>query len=191
MTSSENSDENDDYDLLITRASKYNRETEATALADVGNVKPTRVTVRGKNFFLCEEHGKKDSKNSNWKWLPSNADCTSCIMYETRDSLPNGLLPKWKEVLEYLITMRSNNNGMQVNNIRLCATDLALHWIFCTVYLHTIAAIEHAISKLDESYKVLKKSASKKSISASHWAKYSLFLQQQKNLFDIKESKEQ
>ena len=80
---------------------------------------------------------------------------------------------------------------MQVNNFRLCATDLALHWIFCTVYPHTIAAIEHAISKLDESYKVLKKSASKKSISATYWAKYSLFLQQQKNLFDIKISKEQ
>ena len=41
------------------------------------------------------------------------------------------------------------------------------------------------------SYKVLQKSASKKSISATHWAKYSLFLQQQKNLFDIKGSKEQ
>ena len=54
MTSSENSDENDDYGLLITRASKYNRETEATALADVGNVKPTKVTMREKNLFLCE-----------------------------------------------------------------------------------------------------------------------------------------
>ena len=109
MASSESTDENSDYELLITRASKYNRETEATASADVGRVKRTSTTKLRKYFFLCEKHGNTGSK---WKWLPSNADCSLCTMFETRDSLPNGLLPTGKEVLEYLITMKSNNNGL-------------------------------------------------------------------------------
>ena len=85
MASSESTDENSDYELLITRASKYNRETEATALADVGNVKPTRVTVRGKNFFLCEEHGKKTARivigNGYRRML--TAHHASCMKRET------------------------------------------------------------------------------------------------------------
>ena len=137
--------ENSDYELLVTRASKYDRETLLTTSANEKK-SARRTTNRGKNFFICKEHYMK----GKWTWSPLNASCSSCIMYETREYLGNGTLPTGKEVLEYLIMLRASNNGLQVNNIHICAADLALRWIFCTVYPHSLTAIEKVILIMDE-----------------------------------------
>ena len=152
---------NDDFEVLITRASKYEKnvsDTTATASS-------TRTTHRGKNIFLCREHY---NAIGTWTWSAASSDCNSCIKYETRKAFGNGTLPTGNEVMEYLLTLRTENNGLHVNSVGICSTDFALHWIYCTVYPYTLRGIEQSIKKMDDNYKQLKKSSSRKKLSETN-----------------------
>ena len=57
--------------------------------------------------------------------------------------------------MEYQLTLRTENSGLHVNNINVCSTDLALNWIYCTVYPYTLRGIEKRVKTMDDSYKEL------------------------------------
>ena len=174
MANENTEDEDRNYDILITRA-----KTVIIIFQQLLLVYEKQLEV--KTFFLCREVYNEVGK---WIWNPSiNADC--CIKYEIWESLENGTLPTGIENMKYLITLRAENNGEQVNNINFCAVHLVLQWIYCTVYPHTMVTVEESIRIMDGTYKALKKYSSK-TPSEKHWTTYCSFLEQQTNLFDIR-----
>ena len=92
--------------------------------------------------------------------------------------------------MEYLLPLKIKNTGKYVNNLCKCSVQLVLQWMFCNIYPQTIAGVTNCITKMDESYKTLKKSSSKKSTSAKHWNDYEIFVELQMNLFVIKTTEE-
>ena len=118
-------------DILITRAHEYDRvvkETDSESVASKGN----RVKLQKQNnFFSCRDH----YTNPSAVWQEDiHGSCMKCLKYELLEQLPNGHLPNGLEVLEYLVTSKTENAGRQTNNNLLVAQDLCLQWIFCNIY---------------------------------------------------------
>ena len=165
----------EEIQVLKTRAREYvkvdNHETNSTP-------KPKR-TARNKNFFLCKVHHTLPQE-----WKEECNDCNNCFKIELLECLPLGVLPNGQEVLEYLITLKTQNPGSRDNYERKVAKDLVLQWIFCNVYPKALRKVEKDIISLFEYYKTLKKRAKSKK-SDEYWVKYDGFVKKQMHLFDI------
>ena len=62
------------------------------------------------------------------------------LPYDSR--LFPAVLPRQRDVLLYLLTKRKENAGLHgTNHNRKCTMDVALHWIYCNVYLLSINGI--------------------------------------------------
>ena len=116
-------DIDEEVDALVTRSAVY---------LDVPNdlSSPKRRIVKKSPFLKCKIHFQVQKTASQDSWMKENTDCSDCIKFETRETLPNGLLPNKKELLEYLITLNQDYTGQRVNTNRLCSLDLMLHWIY-------------------------------------------------------------
>ena len=66
-------------------------------------------------------------------WLCKN-HYEFCIKYEISESLDNGILSNGKEIMEYLLKLKSKNTGKHVNNLYECSVQHVLQWMFCNVY---------------------------------------------------------
>ena len=102
-------DEPSNFEYLVTRAACDEKGTPVHFTPQSG-----KSSNRGNNFFLCKQHYEESKK---WLWIPGiSSECTSCIKYEARDSLGNGVLPTGKEVMELLLTFKNKNTGKHINN---------------------------------------------------------------------------
>ena len=173
-------------DILITRAHEYDRvvkETDSESVASKGN----RVKLRKQNnFFLCRDH----YTNPSAVWQEDiHGSCMKCLKYELLEQLPNGHLPNGLEVLEYLVTLKTENAGRQTNNNLLVAQDLCLRWIFCNIYPKDIRSVERDVKTMWESYDTLRK-RTKSNKTDTYWEKYTKFSKKQLELFNIVAGKE-
>ena len=63
-----------------------------------------------------------------------NSQCSSCIKYEFREEFRNGIPPRQKEILEYLLTIKIKLTGKHFDNSREVAMGLKRQWIYYNVY---------------------------------------------------------
>ena len=128
-------------------------------------------------MFNCIEHHKTPQ---TW-----TGDCENCIKYDVVESLGSGRLPSQKQILEYLITTKSNNTGKHINTERQVAMDVALVWISCNIYPKRLDnEISNMIKTIYKEYEGLKKKANSNK-SDYYWEKFGKFTANQKQLFDI------
>ena len=150
------------------------------ALENTSSTTSKQRKLRPQNkFLLCKDH--YISPDEKWKENIHGA-CEKCFKYRIRETLPNGHLPNGHEVLEYLFTLRSRNNGRQINNTRLVTQDLCLHWIYCNVYPASIRSVEYSVEKLAGEYDRIKKWAKK---TDQYWQNFDKFCANQQSVLDI------
>ena len=117
-------EEQEQFHLLVTRAKEYDlHEGQVSA----STPKP-KLLKRNATFVKCREHVNL----TNTRWETVNEDCNMCMNFEVKRHLKNGLLPRGKDVLEYLLTIKADNSSQHdINNERQCAMDIILQWIYC------------------------------------------------------------
>ena len=171
-------DEEAQYNTLVTRAREYEIQEETFTSS---TPKP-KILKRNSNFLKCKEH----SNIANLRWETINENCKSCLNFEMKLKLKNGVLPRNKDVLEYLLTIKMDSSGQHNSNNheRQCAMDVILQWIYCNVYPTTITPTAKKIKEMFEEYKHLKKYPNNKKGNA-YWQRFENFVEQQHSLFDI------
>ena len=171
-------DDIEEMEVLVTRASQYCRPTETCSTPYQGK---NKSSIRNSAYLKCKEHDYNSSKN----WTEVNTACSSCLKYSTSsEGLCNGVLPRGKDVLSYVLSLKRMNSGKKINNEHECAMDLVLHWIYCNVYPISIAATKKRIYAMVGIYENLKKHPQKKK-GDTYWTKLHNFIQTQRELFDI------
>ena len=68
----------------------------------------------------------KSKQENRYIWTDLNSQCSSCIKYEIREEFRSGILPRQKEILEYLLAIKMKLTGKHVDNSREVAMDLKL-----------------------------------------------------------------
>lgn len=175
-------DRNTDVDVeemetLVTRASIYSRELGMSS--STSNQMISKSSIRNSAFLKCKEH--MQSKN----WTDINSACSNCLKYSVNcEHLSNGILPRGKDVLSYLLSLKCSNSGKSVNSIHDCAMDLVLHWIYCNIYPISIAAVKKRIIVMFEKYNKLKRYPQKKK-GHTFMKNLDEFIKSQNTLFDI------
>ena len=167
-----------DLELLVTRAGEYSKESNSVSTPT--QPKP-KNSARNSAFLKCEEH------DTSKTWTDINSSCSKCIIYSLGcDNLPNGILPRGKDVLSYLLTLKRMNSGKSwINSEHNCAMDLVLHWIYCNVYTISVAATKSRIIEMFKLYEGLKKQPKSKR-GPTHWGRLAKFVKSQNELFNIK-----
>ena len=113
-----------------------------------------------------------------------NSLCISCITYEIREEFRSGILPRQKEILEYLLTIKTKLTGKHVDDSREVAMDLKLQWIYCNVYPLTVNAIKKRIDSIFDEYTYLMQVSNDKK-KDTYWNQYSVFVNNQPSICDI------
>ena len=143
------------------------------------NVVPEKLPARN-NYFLCENHYGSDS----WNEIV-NGQCKSCVRYCVITNVDGGLLFLGKDVMSFLLTLKSNSTGKHENAELLCAQRLFGHWTHCNVYpARILGEIMYKVKKMYDDYRYLKKYEKLKK-TQNYWTKYELFIKTQNSLFDI------
>ena len=92
-------------------------------------------SYRSKNFFLCKNHYDVAKK---WSWVPSNSSsCQFCINMKLEKAWVMAFYQNGKEIMEYLLILKSKNTGKPVNHLYKCSVQLVLQCIptnYCWCY---------------------------------------------------------
>ena len=126
----------------------------------------------------------KSKQENRYIWTDLNSQCSSCIKYEIREEFRSGILPRQKEILEYLLTIKTKLTGKHVDDSREVAMDLKLQWIYCNVYPLTVNAIKKRIDSIFDEYTYLMKVSNNKK-KDTYWNRYSVFINNQTSICDI------
>ena len=165
-----------DYDSLVTRTHEYQRTLESP-LSSPPSRKKGFLPKRNHVYLKCKAHTNPNVAKSKDSWKEENTTCSSCIKYESRDYLRSGILPIGKEVMEYLLTLRSKLNGLPGDKQRLVALDVKLHWIFCNVYPLSLVTIRERVDTMFKEYQYLNKVINdKKKEGSTYWNRFEEFL---------------
>lgn len=175
MEVNENVHDIEEMELLVTRAGKYSKQDICST--PTSNPK-AKSSIRNSAFLKCKEH------DGSKTWSDQNTNCASCIKYISCENLGNGTLPRGKDVLSFLLSLKRTNTGKTKSSEHECTMDLVLHWIYCNVYPLSIASVKRRINLMVETYNHLKKYPNKKKGDA-YWRKFEDFIQSQNSLFNI------
>ena len=89
------------FRTLVTRANSFQ-------FHDTSNIPPPRQSIkhskRNTTYIKCTLHNPKSKKGDLWK--PENTDCSSCILFDPSENLPNGVLPTRKATIESLLHLK-------------------------------------------------------------------------------------
>ena len=180
-------DNEDEYLTLITRAQEYQRSCDNPLSSPSSSTKKKSPLPKRNSMYLkCKAH---TTTQKNDKWSQENTTCSSCLKYEIREEFRPGLLPLEKDVLEYLLTLKSKQWGKQQGNATLVSKDIKLHWVYCNVYTLSVRQIKRKVDRMYERYDYLKKVSNNKK-KGTYWTKYSEFIISQNSLFDVLADKE-
>ena len=123
------------FNTLVTRAATYVKPLqfhEATS----SSPQPTKRRKRNSFFIKCSKHNPPSKKNDIWK--TENIECSSCVLFNPSENLPNGVLPTRKAIIENLLQMKeeasTKGQSSKLSQSWLLSKDIALHWIFCNIY---------------------------------------------------------
>ena len=117
------------YSFLVTRTSEYREVAETILSTNTSAPTPVRhpkmLPKRNAVYNKCRDHCPitRASKKTD-VWTDLNSQCSSCIKYEIREEFRSGILPRQKEILEYLLTIKMKLTGKHVDNSREVAMDL-------------------------------------------------------------------
>ena len=118
-------EDEEEYKLLRTRVSLYKRPVDVPT--DI-SLTPIWKTKRNTKFMKCEAHFPKGKLKSQDLWMQENTECTNCFKIDLVQNLPNGVLPKTIDVLQYLLTIKAKHDGQHnFNSIYEASMYLALH----------------------------------------------------------------
>ena len=133
----------EEKETLVTRAGIYIRERSEAKKESSTATSSSRKSARNlkSRHFKCRFH---DSANASG-WTEENSSCDSCFHLEHREELPNGILPRIKHVLEYILTLKHVNNGKHVDVDRMAAQDVIMHWVYCNCYAVDVRAVMREI----------------------------------------------
>ena len=178
-----------EYSFLVTRASEYREVAETIPSTNTSAPTPVRhpkmLPKRNAVYNKCRDHCPitRASKKTD-VWTDLNSQCSSCIKYEIREEFRSGILPRQKEILEYLLTIKMKLTGKHVDNSREVAMDLKLQWVYCNVYPLTVNAIKEKIDSIFDEYTYLMKVPNDKK-KDTYWNRYSVFINNQTSICDI------
>ena len=148
-----------EYLSLITRAHEYQYQKD-NPLKSPPTKRKSPLPKRNSTYLKCKAHISTTQKND--KWGQENTNCSSCLKYEIREEFCSGMLPLEKEVLEYLLTLKSKQSGKQQDNENLVSKDIKLHWVYCNVYTTSLRNIKRKVDSIVQSYNYFKKISNKK-----------------------------
>ena len=135
-----------EFMTLATRAAEYQRPsidpTHAPTASPTERRESDKLPKRNTVYLKCKDHCVKTKDKF---WTEENTSCLSCLKYDVCNNFRNGVLPREKEVLEYLLTLKSQQTGVAGDKCRMVAIDLKLHWIYCNVYPIDITAIKNRV----------------------------------------------
>ena len=126
-------DTQSEMEVLKTRALSYEKQyfTDEPTSSSPATTKMKNLPLRN-IFITCREH------STVVKWSEINNKYTKCVKYDISETLKNGNLPRQKDVLALLLTLKHDNLGRSANCERECAIQVCLHWIYCNVYTISI-----------------------------------------------------
>ena len=166
------------YEELVTRAASYKRPVIEL---DSGSPQPSiKRSKRNSSFLKSKEHF----------WKPENSSYQSCFILNLSDSLPNGVLPTRKSILEYLMYLKEEESVKGQTKTHgspewLLSKDIALHWIFCNVYPVNVQCIQQKVYTLWAEFKSIINYDNKKK-REKYWFDYEMFVSQLNQTFDFK-----
>ena len=153
-------DDKTEHSFLVTRASEYKKVGEALPSTNISTPvqHPKKLPKRNALYMKCRDHCPitRASKKTD-VWTDSNSQYSSYIKYEIREEFRSGILPRQKEILEYLLTTEMKLTGKHADNSREVAMDLKLQWIYCNVYPLTMNAIKKKTDSIFDEYTYLMK----------------------------------
>ena len=164
-------DEEDVFLTLQTRAASFIKQIPPTS-------EPVkRSGKRNAAYLKCVDHNPPSKKNDKWK--PENNSCPSCILFNATESLPNGVLPTRKSILEnvqYFKDLAScEGQSQQASPTWLVSKDIDLHWIFCNVYPKPPNSVQYVVESLWKELHYLRSRDNKKK-NPDYWKKYQSFI---------------
>ena len=170
----------EEKEILVTRAAKYVRES-----GDLQNESAAASSSRKSSRNLKSRHFKckvHDTSNAS-SWTEENSTCDVCLCLEHWEQLPNGILPRQKHVVEYILTLKHVNFGKQIDFNRLAAQDIIMQWVYCNVYTAAdVRTVMRSIEGLFIEYRKLGKFSTK---SPGYWKQFDSFVPSMKDLFDV------
>ena len=96
----------EEKEILVTRAAKYVRESgdlqDESAAASSSRKSSRNLKSR---HLKCKVHDTLTARG----WTEENSACDFCLCLEHRDQPPNGILPRQKHVVEYILTLKHVN----------------------------------------------------------------------------------
>ena len=135
------SEENCEFNELHTRAAAYQKQLDLSSNT-ICNSSPQK-SARNKVYLKCKIHNPKKKKEDSW--CKENEKCKSCVKFNSLDEFQNGKLPRFKDVLERLLTLKLEqaNKGqiVRTDSYRETTTEIIIHWIYCNVYPLSINAV--------------------------------------------------
>ena len=98
--------ENCEFNELRTRAASYQMPLENSS--NTTDTNSPQKSARNKVYVKCKVHNPKKKKGDSWG--KDNDNCSSCIKFNFLCEFQNGKLPRIKDVLERLLTLKSEKN---------------------------------------------------------------------------------
>ena len=143
------------FRTLVTRANSYQ-------FHDTSNIPPPPQSIKHRKgnttYIKSTLHNPKSKKGDQWKL--ENTDCSSCILFNPSEHLPNGVLPIRKAIIESLLHLKEAAATKGQTNAAspkwLLSKDTALHWIFCNIYPKHLWSIVVVVENLWSEYIHLK-----------------------------------
>ena len=168
-----------DFNILKTRAAEHERAC-ASSSASEQSVEKTKRSARYAHTIKCEQHYDKN----NDAWSHENNACHLCtrfVILET-NGIKESVLPRVVDVLNLVLTWKSECSGKHTNIFWECAKIVSSTWLECNVYPESLHAVERKINHLFNTYRTLNKYSTK---SKTYWSKCTPFLESMNELFDI------
>ena len=176
--------ENCEFNEIRTRAASYQMPLEHSS--NTTDTNSPQKSARNKVYVKCKVHNPKKKKGDSWG--KDNDNCSSCIKFNFLCEFQNGKLPRIKDVLERLLTLKSEKTkqGQKVvmDSFRETATEIIIHWVYCNVYPLNIKTVIQRVRNIFADYIYIKDYPHDKKRD-KYWLKYDTFIQDLNKLFDI------
>ena len=183
----ENEHEQELFQTLVTRAASYTNNFDNHVDKSPSH-QTNKRSKRNAVYIKCRSHNPPSKKNDQWR--SENSDCSSCVLFNPNDSLPNGVLPTRKAIIDNLLHLKdeaSSDGQTQSSPTWSLSKDIALHWIFCNVYPKSPNSIQFTFEKLWDDLKYLRNYDNKKK-NDSYWKRYDKFVEKVHLVPDLIES---
>ena len=138
-----------DIGMLKVGAKKYEKDLNQVVWTPTSKSKkkPQMIVI-----MKCSYHVGTSSN----LWLDENAQCLSCIKFESLQTLKPSVLPSKCTVI-LLLTKTAQNSSKEVNSFYVCAIIVKLKWTYCNIFPASIWTVKRKIEVLFKMYLEIEK----------------------------------